>query len=198
MFEYIRGTLVETHLTKVIVDVQGLGYEIWTPFSLSAKLSQIGQEVKLYTTLVIREDSHKLYGFLLHAERDLFNQLNELSGIGPKTALALIGHLELSGFHAAVAQENLSLICKVPGVGKKTAERLIVDMRGKLKNIDLSADTEAGSLPEKSSTAADAIHALVHLGYNTLQAQKAVRIALKESKEPLPLAKVITLALKNI
>src|SRR5580700_10493771 len=128
MFEYIKGILARSSLTQVTLDVQGIGYRLQIPFNHFAKLPALGTETLLYVSCVIREDSHKLYGFLTEHERDLFEHLIDISGIGPKTALALIGHMELQQLQTAIQQGNITAVCKIPGIGKKTAERLIVEM----------------------------------------------------------------------
>ena len=127
-FEYLKGLLTEISFSKVSLDIQGIGYRIYIPLNNYSKLPPLGTPVTFYISTVIREDSHKLFGFLNLHERDLFEQLIEISGIGPKTALALVGHMELPDLQQAIAQDNINTICKIPGIGKKTAERLIIEM----------------------------------------------------------------------
>lgn len=191
MFEYIKGKLTEASPMKATVDIAGLGYRILIPLSNYAKLPQIGQEVLLYLSAVIREDAHKLYGFLTRHERDMFEKFTGVSGIGPKTALCLIGHMEISQLQYAISQSNISALCKIPGIGKKTAERLVVEMRDKVKGQDISHEGPQG-------TAFDAISALINLGYPLPQAQKAINTALSTVKEEPDLPALITLALRNL
>lgn len=202
MYEYLKGTLAEATVTKAVVETHGLGYSLLIPFNNFSKLPPIGSSVTFFVSFVVREDFHRLYGFLTKHERDLFETLLEVSGIGPKTALGLVGHMEIAHLQAAIAQGNVQQICKIPGVGKKTAERLVVDMRDKMKK---GLGQAAGIVPlgedeKEKGPVADAISALINLGYNTAQAQKAVKTALSKvaEKEEPELAKLITLALRCI
>ncbi len=197
MIEYLKGTLIESTPIKTVIDVGGIGYSVLTPLSSYSKLPVLGEKICLFISTVIREDSHKHYGFLTSNERDLFETLIEVSGIGPKTALALLGHLEAADLQIAISQSDLSSICKVPGIGKKTAERLIVEMRDRFqKNSNLF--TTATSSKEAPSFMTDALSALVNLGYNPLQAQKAIQSVLKENKEENDLGRLITSALRKL
>jgi holliday junction DNA helicase RuvA len=196
MLEYIRGTLTEAGPLKAVVEINGHGYKLHIPFSNYSKLPALGKEALFYISTVIREDAHKLYGFVTRQERNLFEQFIEVSGIGAKTALSLVGHIDASDLQMAISQANVNLICKVPGVGKKTAERLIIDMRDKFKKTEgMTADTphEGGG-----GVVSDAISALVNLGYQPLLAQNAVKKALSQSKNEPDLAKLITSALRSI
>lgn len=195
MYEYIRGKLIEATPLKTVVEVSGIGYSLLIPVNHYSNLPPFGKDVTFYLSLIVREDAHLLYGFLSRAERDLFERLITVSGIGPKTALALIGHLEAADLQLAVSQGNLTLLCKVPGIGKKTAERLIVDMRDKFKKEPLT-DLSSKHLKGSSSIPSDALNALIHLGYNPLYAQKAIKTALDASEEELALPKLITAALR--
>ena len=191
MYEYIQGKLIDSSPLKATLDVAGVGYSIFIPLSTYSKLPHQGSQVLLYTSFVVREDAHRLFGFLKKSERDLFEKFTEISGIGPKTALALIGHLDVSDLQLAVEQSNIALISKVPGIGKKTAERLIIEMRGKVKNLTDAPMVKGGTL------ASDAIAALVNLGYNPLLAQKSVNKAL-EGQPAIDLGSLLTLALRSI
>lgn len=191
MFEYIKGKLTESSPMKAIVDISGLGYRILIPLSNYAKLPQLGQEVLLYLSPIIREDAHTLYGFLTRHERDLFEKFTNISGIGPKTALALIGHMDISQLQFAISQSNISALCKIPGIGKKTAERLIIEMRDKIKGQDIPHEGPQG-------TAFDAISALINLGYQPAHAQKAIKSALGSVKDEPDLPSLITLALRHL
>ena len=198
MYEYIKGTLIEATLTKAIVEANGLAYSLLIPFNNFAKLPATGSPVTFYLSFVVREDSQKLYGFLTRHERDLFESLLEVSGIGPKTSLCLVGHMEISDLQAAISQGNAQLICKIPGIGKKTAERLIVEMRDKIKRgMDKSSISQPLHTEEKGPVG-DAISALINLGYNSSQAQKAIKTALGKINGEPELAKLITAALRCI
>lgn len=197
MLEYIKGTLMHTSPSLVVIDTHGLGYRLHIPFNHYAKLPQQGTQVLFFVSTVIREDSHKLFGFLTQHERDLFEDLIRISGIGPKTAIALIGHMELHDLQTAINQNNITQVCKIPGIGKKTAERLIIEMRGKVFTL---SEKEALSSPTEGQNRlfTDAISALVNLGYNAAQAQKAVKTASKTMDAEPQLASLITCALRSI
>jgi Holliday junction DNA helicase RuvA len=197
MYEYVKGTLVETSFSKAVVEVHGIGYSLLIPFNNVSKLPALGASVVFYISFIVREDSQKFYGFLTQQERDLFESLLEVSGVGPKTALCLVGHMETRDLQAAISQGNTQLICKIPGIGKKTAERLIVDMRDKMKK-GLEKSLTTLPQPEERGTAADALSALIHLGYNSTQAQKAIKAALNKFEGEPELAKLITAALRSV
>lgn len=197
MIEYIKGILTESTPIKTVIEVNGIGYKISIPLSNYSKLPAIGEKVCLFISSVIREDSHKHFGFLTPTERDFFETLIDISGIGPKTALALLGHLDATDLQIAISQSDLTSICKVPGIGKKTAERLVVEMRDRVNKN--SAIFIAPSSPQTSpSLSGDALRALIHLGYQPLQAQKALKSVIDESKEEQDLGKLITLALRKL
>lgn len=198
MIEYIRGKLVEATQETAILELNGIGYSLFIPLNNYSKLPHIGKDALLYVSTVIREDAHKHFGFLTKLERDLFEKLIDISGIGPKTALALVGHMEIADLQLAISQGNTALLSKIPGVGKKTAERLVIELKDKFKKWgegELSATTFAVKDTEKGIFS-DAMSALVNLGYPPLQAQKAVKTVLEKSKEPPELAKLITAALR--
>jgi holliday junction DNA helicase RuvA len=194
MFEYIRGKLSSATPNKAIVEAGGIGYEVLIGLNSYGKLPQTGQEVHLFLLLVVREDAHTLYGFLTQAEKQFFNTLIGISGIGPKTALSLLGRLELAELHRAILQEEISLLMKVPGIGKKSAERLVIELKDKIKTTH--ADLMVPGGPSKLST--DAVGALVHLGYHPLQAQQAVQKALHGTAAEPELGKLIKTALQKL
>lgn len=198
MYEYIQGTLIEATPTKAVIETAGVGFCLLIPFSHFSALPQPGARVTLFASFVVREDSHKLFGFLTRHERDLFESLIEVSGIGPKTALCLIGHMPIDELQAAITGSKTERLCKIPGIGKKTAERLIVEMRDKLKkHEDKSLAAETLDISGES-TLSDALSALVHLGYNQAQAQKAIKTACSKMKGEPALAELITLSLRCI
>ena len=119
----------------VVLDVGGVGYKLFIPTSLFSRLPQTGSTVLLHTSFIVRELWHALYGFLTSQERDVFEALMGVTGIGPKLALSLIGHLSIQQLHQAIVQEDISMICKVPGIGKKSSERLIIEMRDKVGSL---------------------------------------------------------------
>jgi len=198
MYAYIRGKLIESDPSGAVVDVNGVGYEIKISAGCFSRLPQAGESVQLFTSFVVRENSQALYGFLSSAERDLFDVLLNVSGIGPKLALSLVGHMTLTDLQAAVGQGNAKAISRVPGVGKKTAERLIVEMRDKLPNMFHKTVSElAVSLPADSRSQ-DITGALVNLGYNQAQAQKAAQKILKTHGDTEDLSVLIRESLKVV
>lgn len=192
MLEYVTGTLGESSPQKAVVENSGLGYGLTISINTFQALPQQGSTVKLYIASVIREDAHKFFGFLTSQERDTFYVLINVSGVGPKVAMAILGHLPLEDLQLAVHHSNTQAIAKVPGIGKKTAERLIIELRDKFKTL---------SLPEESSSsgiADDAISALTNLGYHPVAAQRAVRLVLGGDTPPKILSELISLALKSV
>lgn len=200
MYDYFCGILTHSSPSTATVEVGGIGYKISIPMSTFIKLDQIGQKVKLYLSFVVREQSQTLYGFIASDERDLFEVFLTLSGIGPKTALALIGCLSFPQLQVAIQNQDVAALSKVPGVGKKTAERLIVELKDKLPKLSGQLHSEFSSLaiPEGKQKIADAMSALTNLGYNQTIAKQALKKTLDESPEDIDLAALITATLKHI
>ncbi len=201
MIAYIKGILIQSSPISLVIETGGLGYKLFIPPSLFSQLPQIGNSICLHTSFVCRELSQTLYGFFSINERDLFESFMNVTGIGPKLALSLIGHLSLSSLHHAIINNDLTTMCKVPGVGKKTAERLVIELRDKITHfLPSSASEYTIDAPEnlETRTINDAMSAMINLGYNQQTAQKAIKKALKELPEnTLDLANLITGALKN-
>jgi len=193
MFEYVKGTLVEATPQKAIIDVNGIGYSLLISIATFEKLPSPNSEIKLFTSFVVREDSQKLFGFLTPNERDFFHTLCDISGIGPRLAIAILGHMTIDDLYLAVSHHNAKAISNIPGIGKKMAERLILELQGKFG----TTSKEKVSLTQTASPGpiSDAISALINLGYNPMDAQKAVQAVATEGKEP-PLPELISLALK--
>lgn len=201
MFAFIRGTLVQSSPSFAIIEANGIGYKIFISPNTFPKLPKIETSLLLHASFVIREFSQALYGFLTAQERDFFEALMNVTGIGPKLALSIIGHIDLHHLNLAINQHDISTICKIPGIGKKTAERLIIEMRDKLSSLlppspsDFSVHTHADP---RSQTINDAMGALINLGYNQITAQKAIKKTLKDTSEEIDLASLITTALKHV
>ncbi|MDP1620577.1 Holliday junction branch migration protein RuvA [Sulfuriferula sp.] len=170
MIGRITGTLIEKHPPQVVVDAHGVGYEIDVPMSTFYNLPAIGERVALHTHLVVREDAQLLYGFGSEAERVSFRQLIKITGVGAKMALAVLSGLNANELAQAVAMQDTGRLTKIPGVGKKTAERLLLELKGKL--ADALPGAVLGSVAETSS---DVLNALLALGYNEREANHAVR-----------------------
>jgi Holliday junction DNA helicase RuvA len=185
----ISGKLVEKNPPQVVVASHGVGYEIDVPMSTFYHLPRTGEEVELLTHLVVREDAHLLFGFLTAAERTAFRQLLKISGVGPKVALSVLSGLSVEDLSAAVASQDAARLTKVPGVGKKTAERLVLELRDRLPAA-IPVARGAGD----SRAGGDVVNALLALGYNEREAQSAV----KQLAADLPLADAIRAALKYL
>ncbi len=170
MIGRISGKLLAKQPPQVIVDVQGVGYEIDVPMSTLYQLPALGAEVTLLTHLTVREDAHLLYGFATEQERTVFRQLLKISGVGARTALSVLSGLSVGDLHASVSAQDTGRLTKIPGVGKKTAERLLLELKDKL-NITVSA-TPANAA---SSASSDVVNALLSLGYNDKEASWAVK-----------------------
>ena len=170
MIGRISGVLVEKHPPLVLVDVQGVGYEIDVPMSTFYNLPALGERVLLHTHLVVREDAHFLFGFGTEGEREVFRQLLKIAGIGARTALAVLSGLSVSDLRQAVAAQDGGRLVKIPGIGKKTAERLLLELRDKLevKGAAPGAGQAAGG-------GSDVVNALLALGYNEREASWAIK-----------------------
>ena len=179
MITFLQGKLVEALPTQVIVEVNGIGYEALIPLSSFDKLPQPGQPLKLLTQLIVREDAHILYGFMTPAERDLFRLLiNSVSGIGPKTALNILSGMAVTAFRGAVAGGDVKALSQISGVGKKTAERIVVELRDKIGAAGAwEAASAQRSLSPDDQKLNDAVLALMALGFKQIEAHDAVRAA---------------------
>jgi len=188
MIGRIQGTLVEKEFPQVIVSCNGVGYEIGVPMSTFYPLPRAGEEVTLLTHLVVREDAHLLFGFLTVAERETFRQLLKISGVGPKVALSVLSGLSVDDLAEAVSGGDAGRLTKIPGIGKKTAERLVLELRDKLPKVSLAVRVDG------RAAGADVVNALLALGYNEREAQAAA----KDIPADLQLADAIRQALKQL
>lgn len=171
MIGSVRGRLLEKNPPQILVETNGVGYEIDVPMSTLYNLPDIGAEVFLYTHYVVREDAELLFGFSTKAERSLFRLLIRISGIGPKIALSILSGISASILAQAVSQAEPGLLTRIPGVGKKTAERIVLELKGKIDTVVGSADSQTPT----SGAKADIISALVSLGYSEREALQAVK-----------------------
>lgn len=199
MISFIHGKLVEALPTQVIVDVNGVGYEVLIPLSSFDKLPQPGSEVKLLTQLIVREDAHILYGFASGAERELFRMLiNHVSGIGPKTALNVLSGMNPVTFRGAVAGGDVKSLSQIAGVGKKTAERIVVELRDKVGAAGAwEASSAARTLSSSDQKINDAVLALMALGFKQPEAHEAVRAAQAVLGETASVEQLVRAALKK-
>ena len=170
MIGRLSGTLLEKNPPQVLLDVQGVAYEVDVPMSTFYNLPQTGASVTLHTHLLVREDAHLLFGFGTEPERSAFRQLLRISGVGARTALAVLSGLSVEDLAQAVSTQDAGRLVKIPGIGKKTAERLLLELRDKL---DVRVTT--GAVTSPASPGSDVMHALLALGYNDKEAGWAVK-----------------------
>ena len=202
MYSYIKGELVEMTEDAIVVENGGIGYNIRIPQSILDSLEGIGQEVKIYTYTYVREDAMLLYGFLTRDDLNIFKLLLGVSGIGPKGALAILSVMTPDDLRFAVLSDDDKTIAKAPGVGKKTAQRLIIELRDKLSLEDAFAlkserlAAEQATDPGKQTAKNEAIQALVALGYSSAEAMKAVKGV--EMTEETTVEEVLKAALKQL
>lgn len=169
MIGRLTGILIERNPPQITLDVHGVGYELDVPMSTFYNLPAVGEQVSLYTHLVVREDAHLLFGFAADSERGAFRQLLRISGIGARTALAVLSGLSVADLAHAVAAQESGRLMKIPGIGKKTAERLLLELRDKLPKV-------AASVPARSpGSGGDILNALLALGYSEKEAQTALK-----------------------
>jgi len=190
MTAYLTGTLLVKHATSVIVDVGGVGYEVTIPLSTFYELEEVGSNVQLRIYTHVREDALQLYGFKSTRERELFTRLISVSGIGPKLGITLLSGMSADEMIAAIRNNNLARLTLIPGVGRKTAERLVVELRDKIASLAAVAVEDEGGVPAQPSEImiedavhSDALSALINLGYQRSSAEKAITAALNEGGE---------------
>ncbi len=192
MIGRLRGILVEKIAPEIVIECQGVGYEVSMPMTSIYALPEINDEAVIYTHFVVREDAQLLYGFANKTERKLFRLLIKVNGVGPKLALAILSGMSANQFVSCVAHDDVTTIVKIPGVGKKTAERLLIEMRDRLKDWQGESSTpftDAAPILESNESTfittdnkGDAINALISLGYTQGQAEKAVKAVFSEEK----------------
>jgi len=188
MIGRLSGVIAEKTPPQVLIDVAGVGYEVDVPMSTFFNLGALGERAVLLTHLTVREDAHQLFGFLTHEERATFRQLIKISGIGPKMALGLLSGLSVGELAQAVSRQEIGRLTKVPGIGKKTAERLLLELKGKL-GADLALPATVAN-----DAQADILQALVALGYS----EKDAAAALKALPADVGVSEGIKLALKKL
>jgi len=179
MISYIKGILEHKDVDYIIVDVNGIGYKIFTSLSTIQSLKEVGSEVKIYTYLQVREDNISLYGFASIEELKMLELLLKVSGVGPKVALSIISNISPSKFSLAIITDDEKTLAKVPGIGKKTAQRIILELKDKIKKeqkdiSSYSEDSDNVDIDKKDTKASEAIAALMVLGYTALEASRAV------------------------
>ena len=189
MIGRLRGLLIEKIAPEILIECHGIGYEVTMPMTSIYALPELEEEAIIYTHFVVREDAQLLYGFANKTERKLFRLLIKVNGVGPKLALAILSGMSADQFVSCVAHDDLSTIVKIPGVGKKTAERLLIEMRDRLKDWQSTSTTPAtDAMPVQlqhentliNDAKGDAINALISLGYSQQQADKSLKIVYRD------------------
>ena len=179
MIHYLKGKLEEVMTDSIIIDIQGIGYQLLVPSSILSELPPIGNDLKVYTYLHVREDAMVLFGFPTKEDQQLFKLLITVNGIGPKGAMGILSALNGYQLKIAVAMNDVNAICKAPGIGKKTAQKLILDLKDKIaidiSDTDFIAGNDTASFVAEGTMSMEAIEALVALGYNSTEASKAVK-----------------------
>ncbi len=175
MIGRITGTLIEKSPPTITVDVQGLGYEVDVPMSTFYNLPATGEKVSLHTHMIVREDGHFLYGFASEGERAAFRQLLKISGIGARMALAVLSGMSVTELAQAVTLQDAARLTRVPGIGKKTAERLLLELRDRLPKVLAGAPVKVGAGDTAPDAASDIMNALLALGYNEREALAAMK-----------------------
>lgn len=200
MIAHIQGKVLEASPLKAIIEAGGLGYEVNVPVSTAEKIPAIGESCKLHLHAVYREDSATLYGFATREDRDFFRLIVEkVSGIGPKIAIAILSRMSVATLQTAIAQSDIALLSKCPGIGKKTAERLVIELKDKVSSITTSSPSSSTTdMPisaQAPSAFQDAVSSLVILGYKATEADKLVRKASSQLKEDASVEELIRTAL---
>ncbi len=177
MIASLRGKLLEKRPPVLVVDVHGVGYELEAPMTTFYDLPSVGGDTLLHTHMVVREDAQRLYGFSQAQQRDLFRSLLRVNGVGPRVALAILSGLSIQEFLTCMTEQDVERLIRVPGIGRKTAQRLIVEMRDKTLDTVVSATTDATNVTHgvAADPVGDAVSALISLGYKPVEASRAVR-----------------------
>ena len=206
MIAFIKGQLIECQLTLAILEVNGIGYEVHVPLTTVERLPSLGDAVKLFTHATYREDSQTLYGFIDRESRDFFRMIvDKVSGIGPKIALNLLGSLSLQTLKVSIASGDVAMLSKAQGLGKKTAERIVVELKDKVLPKELSQETKVSpssldtsqytDISQNLTNFQDAVSALLTLGYKATDADLAIRRASESTEENASTEELIWLAL---
>jgi len=204
MIAHLYGEVVAVAPDSVVVDVGGVGYRCLIPNSTRSRLPSVGQMVRLLTSLQVREDALTLYGFLTPEEHELFNLLLRVDGIGPKVALGILSAITPESFRRAVALEDVAALCRLPGIGKKTAQRLLLDLKDKVGSLGAADGAEVAALAAAGGGApagdawADAFEALISLGYSRVEASRALDQARPEAGEAPTVERLVRLGLKYL
>lgn len=176
MIGFLRGRIAVKQPPLLVIEVNGVGYELEAPMSTHYDLGNVGTEVTLYTHLVVREDAHTLYGFATEPERRLFRSLLKVSGVGPRIAIGILSGISVDGFQRCVESQDITALTRIPGVGRKTAERLLIEMRDRVRVlVESIAVTPVGNGGATASPQGEAYSALIALGYKPAEATKLIK-----------------------
>ena len=195
MITYLNGILAEKKTTEAVLDINGVGYKVFISANTAAKLPNIREKCKLFTTFIVREDAQLLFGFATVAERSTFELLITVSGIGPKIAIAMLSAVTPEELQQMILQDNLTMLKQIPGIGAKTAARLVVELRDKFYSADLSPQVAATS--DVSQERNDALSALEALGFNRAVAEKKLREVFKQFPQITRSDELVRLALRQ-
>lgn len=198
MIGQLRGTLLAKNPPEILLEVAGVGYEVQVPMSTLYELPDLGREVVLHTHFVVREDAQLLYGFHDLKSKSMFRSLVKVNGVGPKMALAILSGMPADEFVRTVRGNDVNAMVKMPGIGKKTAERLIIEMRDRLDEWGDTGGETASVTPMAPSISKDAETALIGLGYKPPQAARAIAVVMKENPDVEDSEALIRLALKSM
>lgn len=196
MITSLKGSLTEVSPTSITININGVGYEVLIPLSTFDRLPKVDSECRILTYLHVREDILQLYGFSTHEEKDLFKLLISISGIGPKMALTILSGMTTDNLKNAIATGDTDLLSEIPGIGKKIAQRLVVELKERIGGITIK--TTKPIPKEEEILLKDAIRALMNLGYKQLPAQSALEKALAEAKGKIELEELLKKALKYL
>jgi holliday junction DNA helicase RuvA len=183
MYSYLNGTLAFKSPTQAVIDVGGIGFEVSIPLSTYTSLPDTGEKIILMTHVHIREDAHLIFGFATEDERTLFRLLLSVTGIGPKLALTVLSGLQVSDIKRAILSDDVALLSSISGIGRKTAERIVIELREKVVLEDRAAAKKTGSVLAEDALFQDTLSALVSLGYKKNEAQDAIKKAMSAAKQ---------------
>jgi Holliday junction DNA helicase RuvA len=197
MIAQLRGVVLEKSLADAVVDVNGVGYRVHFSLLTLTRLPEEGQPVRLRVRTVVREDAFELFGFLGRAEEEMFQLLTSVSNVGPRLAMTVLSGMEVSELANAIGRADVARLTKVHGIGKKTAERLVVELKEKVKLVRLEAESEGIAIPALDARG-DLVSALVNLGYKAVQAEKAADVASERAGADAPFEQLFREALKGL
>ena len=196
MIGHLKGQIISKNPPEILLEVSGIGYELLCPMSTFYELGNLNDEILLFTHLSIKEDAHTLFGFISKDEKNIFRELIRVNGVGPKVALAILSHLAVPSLIECIANEDSDLLAKTPGIGKKTALKLIVELQDRLSKVELTSSSISNNAMQKSSNpnTQQAIEALQSLGFKTKEANNMVS---KIEDKDLSTEQLIRQALQN-